>query len=343
MIESRKVVAAQLKQRGLGALLAVAFGVLTLIAGTAASQQYPSKPIKIIVPYSAGGTTDVVARTVGKHLSERLKQPVVIENRPGASALMGTEYVGKSAADGYTLEYTVADPFSILPHLSRKIPYDALKDFSPVAMTGSVPIGLVVSANVPANSIVDLMRLAKERPGKLSYASWGVGSGSHIRMEAFKAFTKIDLLHVPYQGSGPAFAALAGGHVDLMMVGVGLAEPNHKAGKVKILAVDTTQRYPSLPEVPTLTEQDVPLNLTFWNGLIAPANVPEPIIALLNKEVNATLMDPQVRQELYKAGFVVGTPGVNGVGVPPQDVRKFFEDEYTRWGKIIRDAKIAAE
>ena len=199
MNEDRKVFPAQLKRRALSTLLATAmvFGVPALIPGTAAAQQYPNKPIKIVVPYAAGGTTDVVARIIGKHLSDRLKQPVVIENRPGASARIGTEYVAKSAADGYTLEYTVADPFSVIPHIFRDVPYDALKDFTPVAMVGTAPMALVVSAKVPVNSLSDFVKLAKETPGKLSFGSWGMGSGAHIRTAAFMAYTKTDLLHVP--------------------------------------------------------------------------------------------------------------------------------------------------
>lgn len=288
-----------------------------------AAAQYPDKPVKMIVAWPPGGGTDAVARIVAKHLSERLKQPVVIENRSGASGQVGSEYVARATPDGYTLQYTVADSHSINPHVFPKVRYDALKEFAPVAMTGSMPNALAVSTSVPANSVAEFIKLAKDKPGKLTFSSWGIGSGGHIRMQSFIDFTKADLLHIPFQGSGPGFAAVLGGQVDAMMVPLGLAESNYKAGKVKILAVDTAGRYPSVPEVPTFAEQGVPLSFSFWQGVLAPAKVPEPIISLLNKAVAETIADPVVRAELLKVGMVAGTPGQNGVGVPPAEVRKY--------------------
>lgn len=320
-------------------LLTLAF----LCAAVPAAAQYPDKPVRMIVAWPPGGGTDAVARIVAKHLSDRLKQPVVIENRSGASGQVGSEYVARAAPDGYTLQYTVADSHSINPHVFPKVRYDALKEFAPVAMTGSMPNALAVSTGVPANSVAEFVKLSKDRPGKLTFSSWGIGSGGHIRMQSFIDFTKADLLHVPFQGSGPGFAAVLGGQVDAMMVPLGLAESNFKAGKVKILAVDTATRYPSVPEVPTFAEQGVPLSFSFWQGVLAPAKVPEPIINLLNKAVTDTITDPAVRAELLKVGMVAGTPGQNGVGVPPSEVRKYFESEYTRWGKTIRDGNIKSE
>ena len=308
-----------------------------------AGAEYPDKPIRMIVAWPPGGGTDAVARIVAKHLGERLKQPVVIENRAGASGQVGTEFVARAAPDGYTLQYTVADSHSINPHVFAKVRYDALKDFIPVAMTGSMPNALAVSMDVPANSVADFVRLAKEQPGKLSYSSWGIGSGGHIRMQSFVDFTKIELLHVPFQGSGPGFAAVLGGQVNAMMVPLGLAESNFKAGKVKILAIDTQQRYPSVPEVATFIEQGVPLSFAFWQGVMAPAKTPDNVVALVNREVGALVQDPVVKAELLKVGMVAGTPGTNGVAVPPAEVRKYFDAEYARWGKTIRDGNIKSE
>lgn len=339
-MKSSKIV---IRKLGKGMLLMFAAGATGLLPSVSMAQTYPDKPIKMIVAWPPGGGTDTVARIVAKHLSERLKQPVVIENKSGASGQVGTEYAARAVPDGYTLQYTVADSHSINPHVFAKIRYDALKDFTPVAMTGGMPNALAVSVKVPANNIAEFNKLAKETPGKLTFSSWGMGSGGHIRMESFKSFTGVDLLHVPFQGSGPGFAAVLGGQVDAMMVPLGMAESNYRAGKVKILAVDTPQRVPGLPEVATFAEQGVPLSFSFWQGVMAPAKVPESIINLLNKEVNATVMDPQVRQELLKVGLVAGTPGVNGVGVSPPEVRKFFETEYVRWGKTIQDAHIKIE
>jgi tripartite-type tricarboxylate transporter receptor subunit TctC len=297
----------------------------------------------MIVAWPPGGGTDSVARIVARHLSERLKQQVVIENRSGASGQVGSEYVARANPDGYTLQYTVADSHSINPHVFPNVRYDALKDFVPVAMTGSMPNALAVSNDVQVNSLAEFIRLGKAQPGVLTYSSWGIGSGGHIRMQSFIDYTGAILLHVPYQGSGPGFAAVLGGQVNAMMVPLGLAESNYKAGKIKILAVDTAQRYPSVPEVPTFAEQGVPLSFSFWQGVMAPARVPEPIINALNKAVGETIVDPAVRAELLKVGMVAGTPGQNGVGVPPAEVRKYFDAEYTRWGKTIRDGKIRSE
>ncbi len=325
------------------AFLAAALAFPVLLPATAAAQQYPDKPVRMIVAWPPGGGTDSVARIVAKHLSERLKQPVVVENRSGASGQVGTEFVARAAPDGYTLQYTVADSHSINPHVFPKVRYDALKEFVPVAMTGSMPNALAVSTKVTANSVGEFIKMAKDNPGKLTFSSWGMGSGGHIRMQSFMDFTGTQLLHVPFQGSGPGFAAVLGGQVDAMMVPLGLAESNYKAGKIKILAVDTAGRYPSVPEIATFAEQGVPLSFSFWQGVIAPAKVPEPIINLLNKAVADTIADPVVRAELLKVGMVAGTPGQNGVGVPPQEVRKYFESEFERWGKTIRAGNIRVE
>lgn len=325
------------------AVLAVALAFPVLMPGTAAAQQYPDKPVRMIVAWPPGGGTDSVARIVAKHLSERLKQPVVIENKSGASGQVGTEFVARAAPDGYTLQYTVADSHSINPHVFPKVRYDALKEFVPVAMTGSMPNALAVSTKVTANSVAEFVKMAKDTPGKLTFSSWGMGSGGHIRMQSFMDFTGTQLLHVPFQGSGPGFAAVLGGQVDAMMVPLGLAESNYKAGKIKILAVDTAQRYASVPEVATFAEQGVPLSFSFWQGVMAPAKVPEPIISLLNKAVSDTVADPAVRAELLKVGMVAGTPGQNGVGVPPAEVRRYFDSEFERWGKTIRAGNIKLE
>jgi len=323
--------------------MTVAAGLALVALSFPAAAQYPDKPIKMIVAWPPGGGTDGVARIVAKHLSERLKQPVIIENRSGASGQVGTEFVAKAAPDGYTLQYTVADSHSINPHVFPKIRYDANKEFTPVAVVGGMPNTLMVSTKVTANTLQEFVRMAKENPGKFTYSSWGMGSGGHIRMESFKAYMGIDLLHVPFQGSGPGFAAVLGGQVDAMMVPLGLAESNYKAGKVKLLAVDTAQRSPTVPDVPTFAEMGIPLTFAFWQGVLAPAKTPDSIVNLLNREMNATLMDPQVRQELLKVGLVPGNPGVNGFGGTPQEVRQFLESEYARWGKTIQEAKIKVE
>ena len=309
----------------------------------AMAQTYPDKPIKMIVAWPPGGGTDVVGRVVAKHLGDRLKQPVIIENRGGAGGLLGTEFVARAAPNGYTLQYTAADSHSINPHVFKDVRYDALKDFTPVAMVGCMPNGLVVRAGLPVVSVAEFIQQAKVQPGKLTFSTPGMGSGSHIRMESFMAYTKIAMLNVPFQGTGPAFLAIVSGQADSLMVPLGLAEANHRAGKVKVLAVDTPQRYAGLPEVPTFAEQGVSVNFSFWHGILAPAKVSEAIINLLNREANAVLAEAETRNDLLKVGLVAGTPGVNAFGGTPQEVRQFFDSEYVRWGKTIRDAKITAE
>jgi tripartite-type tricarboxylate transporter receptor subunit TctC len=317
--------------------------LLALAPGFTAAQQYPDKPIRFIVAWPPGGGTDGVARVVAKLFSDRIKHAVVVENRAGASGQVGTEYVARSVPDGYTLQYTVADSHSINPHVFSKVRYDAKHDFIPVAVVGGMPNALVVNTGVPAGSVSEFIRIAKENPGKYTYSSWGMGSGGQIRMEAFKSYAHIDLLHIPFQGSGPGFTAVLAGQVDSMMVPLGMAEQQHKAGKVKILAVDTPQRTPGLPDVPTFLEQNIHLTFSFWQGVLAPAKTPEPIINFLNREINAALSEPQAREALLKVGLVIGTPGVNGFGGSPVEVREFLDSEYDRWGKTIKDAKIIVE
>lgn len=299
---------------------------------------YPDKPIKMIVAWPAGGGTDNVARIVAKHLGERLKQQVIVENRSGASGQVGTEYVARSAPDGYTIQYTVADSHSINPHVFPKVRYDALRDFRPVALVGSMPNALVVSTKVQANTVQEFVALAKQNPGKITYSSWGIGSGGHIRTEAFADMTGIKMLHVPYQGSGPAFQAVVAGQIDVAMVPLGLAAANAKAGKVKILGVDTPQRVPD-SDVPTFTEQGVPLTLAFWQGILVPAKTPDEVVERLNREMKSVLEDPQARAELGKVGVTIGGAGISSI----KDLDEYMKAEYVRWGRVIRTAHITAE
>jgi tripartite-type tricarboxylate transporter receptor subunit TctC len=313
--------------------------VAGLALAAPARADYPDRPIRMIVAWPAGGGTDNVARIVAKYLGDRLKQQVVVENRSGASGMVGTEYVARAAPDGYTIQYTVADSHSINPHVFPKVRYDALKDFRPVALVGSMPNALVVSTKVPANNVQEFVKYARENPGKITYSSWGVGSGGHIRTEAFAEMTKIKMLHVPYQGSGPAFQAVVAGQIDVAMVPLGLAAANAKAGKVKILGVDTLQRVADAPDIPTFTEQGVPLTLAFWQGILVPAKTPDAIVERLNKEMNAVLADPQARAELAKVGVTIGGAGISSI----KDLDTYMQNEYDRWGRVIRTAHITAE
>lgn len=264
---------------------------------------------------------------------------MIIENRFGASGMIGTQYVARAVPDGYTIQYTVADSHSVNPHVFQKIPYDALKDFTPVALVGSMPNVLAVSTKIPSKSLKEFIELAKLKPSKFTYASWGVGSGAHIRTEAFKEATGTELLHVPFQGSGPAFAAVIGGQIDLMMVPLSMAYAHVKSGKIRILGIDTLQRVAAAPEIPTFTEQGVPLTLAFWQGVLAPANTPDPVIKLLNSEINAMLDDPQAHEAITMAGVIIGSAGISSIS----DINQYMKSEYDRWGKVIKSAHITAE
>ena len=327
-----------MKRRLLASAAAFAAALAATCGATPAfAQTYPDRPIRMIVAWPAGGGTDSVARIIAKHLGDRLKQPVIVENKGGASGMVGTELVARATPDGYTIQYTVADSHSINPHVFSNVRYDALADFTPVSMVGSMPNALIVNPNVPAKSIEEFIKLAKDNPGKYTYGSWGVGSGGHIRMEAFNSFASIKTLHVPYQGSGPALAAVISGQVDAMMSPYGLAEANWRAGKLKMLGVDTPKRLDRAQELATFAEQGVPLEFSFWQGILVPAKTPEAVVTRLNKEMETILADPAVRAELDRVGVIVGTMGVKTVA----DTRRYFDSEYNRWGKVIKEAKIS--
>ena len=317
------------------AVAALALG-LTLLSAAPALAQYPDRPIRMIVAYPPGGATDVVARAVAQRLGERLKGTVVVENRPGASGQIGTDHVAKSAADGYTFIFTAADTHSINPHVYPKIAYDARRDFTPVAQVGYLPIALIVNPSVKATNVAEFIALAKAQPGKLTFASFGIGSSSHVAMEMLKAEAKIDLLHVPFQGAAPALTAVIGGQVDAMMVPMTLAEPNHRAGKVRLVGVAAPKRFVGAPDLPTFAEQGIALDSAPWIGILAPARTPTDIVERVNREVNAALDDPQVQETLQKNGVARETRSV-------ADFKAFLDGEYDRWGRTIRTANIRAD
>ena len=307
-----------------------------LVAAPVQANGYPDRPIKLIVTYPPGGSTDVIARAVATRLGERLKQPVVIDNRPGASGMIGSEAAAKAPGDGYTLIMAVADTHSINPHVYSNIRYDARKDFTPVGLVGYVSYALIVSPAIKATTVPEFAALARQQPGKLTYASWGIGSSSQVSMEMFKADAKVDVLHVPFQGAAPAISAVMGGQVDALMVPLTLAEPNHKAGKVRLLAVAAPKRFIGSPDTPTFAEQGMPLTAGVWLGVLGPANLPADVVTVLNRELNAVLNDAQVRETLIRNGL-------EPMPDTPQAFKAFLDAEYDKWGKTIRGAAIRAE
>jgi tripartite-type tricarboxylate transporter receptor subunit TctC len=300
-----------------------------------AAAEYPTKPIKIIVTFPPGGGMDTMARLISGPLGDRLKQPLVVENRPGASGLIGAEAAAKSPADGYTLLMGSADTHAINPAVFTNIRYDAIEDFAPVALLGDLPMTLIVNPNVKANSIAEFLALVKASPDKMAYSSWGIGSGSHIAMETLLQPADGKMLHVPFPGSAPAIAALMGGQVDAMMVTLPTSEPTHVAGKVRILGVTPIRRPAGSPDYP---RAGMPADVAIWVGVFAPAKTPPEIVNQLNRELKAMMDAPAVRASFAKTGLEV----VPTVGAPAEFAR-FVQASYAAWGKTVRAANIKVD
>jgi tripartite-type tricarboxylate transporter receptor subunit TctC len=300
-----------------------------------AAADYPNKPVKIIVTFPPGGGMDTMARLISAPLQERLKQPIVVDNRPGASGLIGAEAAAKSPADGYTLLMGSADTHAINPAVFTNIRYDAIKDFAPVALLGDLPMTLIVNPNVKANSIAEFLALVKANPGKMTYSSWGIGSGSQIAMETLLQPAGAQMLHVPFQGSAPAIAALMGGQVNAMMVTLPTSEPNHVAGKVRILGVTPIRRPAGAADYP---RAGMPQDVAIWVGVFAPAKTDPAIVAQLNREIKALMDDAAVRGSFAKTGLEV-VPTVPS----PAEFARFVETSYGAWGKTVREANIKVD
>jgi tripartite-type tricarboxylate transporter receptor subunit TctC len=304
------------------------------LAGPAAAQ-YPEKPIRLVVPWPPGGGSDVVARVVAQPLGDQLKQPVVIENRPGANGAIGSAAVAKAPPDGYTLVWVTADTHAINPHVYPNLAYQ-LRDFAPVGMAGYFPYALIVNPAFPANDVAEFVKQAQERPGKITFGSWGVGGSAHVAMEMFKQQGGFDVLHVPFQGAAPAIQAVIGGHVDTMIVPLSVADPHAKGGRLRMLGLAAPERFAGAPDLKTFKEQGVPLDAGTWVGIMAPAGTPKNILDRLNQAMETVIRNPDVRNQLVKLNVEPSTMSVEQFG-------KFVQSEHERWGKTVRDAKIKAE
>jgi tripartite-type tricarboxylate transporter receptor subunit TctC len=314
-------------------LLALALAATPLIAQ---AQSYPSKPVRFVVPYPPGGLADSFARILGGQLAERLGQPVVIDNKPGGSLIVGTELVAKSPGDGYTLLLGSASSLALNVSAFKKLPYDPLKDFAPVSLVFYTPLYLMVSPDVPAKSVKELIAYAKANPGKLSFASLGHGSSLHLAGEMFKSLAGIDILHVPYKGTTTALPDLMAGRVNMIFDG-GAFLPQAKEGKVRMMAVTSTKRLDSQPDVPTMAEAGVPDFVSgTWSGIIAPAGTPKEIVDRVAAEAKKALTDPDLKKKLDDQGIVP-------MGTTPDEFRAFVTDEIARWKKVITDAGIKME
>lgn len=314
-----------------GALAALALP----ITGTAQTA-WPTKPIKIIVPFTPGTGIDVLARTLGQKLSERLGQPIVVDNKPGASGNIGTGSVATSAPDGYTLLMTV-NTFVINPSLYKSVPYDPIKSFVPVAPAAVGALTFVVHPSFPAKTLAEAVKLIKANPGKYTYASPGSGTPQHLAMELFKLNTGTDILHVPYKGSAGAITDLLGGAVQAMVLPVHSALSHAKTGRIRMLAVAQDKRAAIAPDVPTFAEQGVTnSNVDLWYGLMAPAGTPAAVVDKLNGEINSILALPDVRETLDKQGLIP-TPG------KPEALGTLAKNDFARWAAVIKQAKISAD
>jgi tripartite-type tricarboxylate transporter receptor subunit TctC len=316
---------------------AVLTGLSVLLAPTlAAAQEFPTKPIRLIVPFPPGGPNDIIARVIGQRMSELTKQPVVIDNRGGQGGVLGTDAVAKAAPDGYTIAISSAGALAISPSM-EKVAYDTPRDLAPVTLVATVPEMLVVASNVPAKNIGELIALARAQPGKLNFASSGPGSLPHLAGELFKLTAKIDIVHVPYRGAAPAVNDLLGQQVQMAFLDLPVLLPQIRAGALRGIAIGSPQRAPTAMEVPTTAEAGMPdLRVENWYGMVAPAATPPAIVAALNRIATEAMRDPAVKEKLASQGAEL-------IGDTPEHFRAFIETEIAKWAKVIKDAGVATE
>ena len=318
--------------------LAMAACAVLAVPAVAMAQTYPNKPVRLIVPYAAGGGTDFFARTVGGKLGEQLGQTIIVENKPGAATIIGAEAAAKSAPDGYTALVADSTTLAVNPSLYKKLPYDPVKDFSPVTLTARFAMLLVVNPNLSkATSVKEFIEEAKKEQGNMNYASVGAGTTHHLTMELFQQRAGIKLNHVPYKGAGPAIQDLVGGQVPVMFVDLAAGAPMIKAGKMRVLAVASPKRIAALPGVPTFAEQGIPqFEAWAWQGLVVPVGTPKEIVAKLNSEYAKAVADPGVRQKLVDAG-------VEPVTSSPEEMSSYIKSETAKWAQVIKQGDIRVE
>ena len=318
----------------LGTLLAWAF-LLTLPAAVFAADVYPSRMVRLIVPFAPGGANEFASRLIASELSERLGKQVIVDNRPGGGTVIGTEMVANAAPDGYTLLFTNA--FTATPAIHKKLPYDPLKSFIPIAKVGSTPYIIVVHASVPAHSLKELIALAKQKPGQLIFGGGGTGSNQHLAIELFKIMARIDFKIVQFKGGGPQFIDLLGGHSHVGFQSIGTALPQVKSGKIRILATGGKKRAINLPDVPTVAEAGVPgYESTTWWGVYAPAGTPAPIVDRLNKELKTILASEEVKKRFRTFDAEVDY-------LPLAEFGAFLKEDMEKWARVVKMASIKLE
>ncbi len=306
--------------------------VMAAVSWGWAAESYPSKPIRMIIPFGAGGSTDVLVRIVAAKMPEALGQQVVIDNRTGAGGLIGTDLVAKANPDGYTLLGT-GSPHAIFPNLYKTVPFHPLNDFAPIMQIASQPYGLVVHPSLGVKSVKELIALAKKEPGKHNYASSGQGGAMHLFQALFVSMAGIDIVHIPYKGSGPVRADLLGGQVKIGCLGLSSIIENHRAGQVRIIAVTTAKRSPELPDIPSLAETLPGYDASLWTGFLAPRGTPAVAIKRLHQELTKLLQTADVQKAFQRAGTDI-------VATDPKAFGEFLRVDYARWGKVVRDLKL---
>jgi len=309
--------------------------ILFAAALPAAAQTWPNKAVKIVVPFPAGGPTDVLTRSLADKLGGQLGQPVVVENKPGAGGAIGADFVAKSAADGYTLVMATTSTHSIGPYLA-KLPYDPVKDFTPVVWVGNATNILVVNTALPVSSVKDLIELARKDPGKLNYATSGIGTVVHLTSELFASMAGVKLTHVPYKGVQQSIPDLISGQVSILFDNIMTAQPHIKAGKVKALAISSPKRSPLVPDVPTVAESGLPgFQSVTWFGILGPANTPRAVVERMNAEMNKALLLPEIQARFAQMGF-------EPAGGTAAEFAQTIQRDADKWSKVIRDAGVQA-
>jgi tripartite-type tricarboxylate transporter receptor subunit TctC len=307
---------------------------LLFAAGAAAAQTYPSHPLRMIVPYAVGGASDVTARIVAARLSERLKQQIVVDNRTGAGGAIGADLAAKAAPDGYTLLLGSASEIVMLPAVARKLTYDPVRDFVPIALVSDIALVLAVHPSLGVHNAQELVSLAKAKPGSINYGSAGIGATSHLAMAMFTAMTGTHMVHVPYKGSVPATADLVAGHLQVGTPTLPAALPYVKSGQLKVLAVTSARRWPTLPEAPTLAESGLPdYEMTLWTGLMAPAGTPPEVVAQLHRETTQVLAQQEVKEAIGRQGGEINTGG-------PGQFAVLIKADLAKWKRVVQEADI---
>ena len=315
----------------------IALFALVLAACPAAAQQYPARPIRVLIPFTAGSAADIIARAMEPQMREKLGQALVIDNRGGAGGNIAAELTAKSAHDGYTLMMATIGTHAINYSLYSKLPFHPVRDFTPIGLVGESPNVLVIHPRVPANSIADLIALAKAKPGQLNYGSSGAGTSVHLSAELFNTMAGIKTVHVPFKGASEALAALLGGQTDLMFASLSSSIPLIKSGKLKAFAVTGAHRSPSIPELQTVAEAALPgFAAAAWYGFVGPAGIPKPIVATLNKAAIAALGTPEVKSRMFASGVEVRTS-------TPDEFAGFIKTEMEKWAKVVKASGAKAD